>query len=318
MIDKKITDKKLICPITYETLIPGERYSKKGLSLLSPKLQTLNDLPYTAEQQRIESRQRADKISIQGVQPKVSAKLDIKPQGFVLCNVGGNYILKPPSELYPELPENEDLTMRLAEKIIEVPMHGLIYSIDGSLTYFIKRFDRVAYKNKLAVEDFSQLAGMDRETKYNFSMEKIIPLLDKYCTFPAIEKSKLFTRVIFNFLIGNEDMHLKNFSLLSRDGKIELAPAYDFVNTTLAMGKAKEEIALTLNGKKSNLKRVDFIDYYGLQKLQISQAVINSILDHIVEERSRWEQLIRVSFLSEESKDAYLQMLDKRFALLQI
>lgn len=305
-----------ICPITYDKLLGELKYSQKGLKMLSPKLLTLNTLPYSAEQQRIEARQRAAKLSIQGVQPKLSAKLDLKQQGFVICDIGGDYILKPPSEYYPELPENEDLSMRLAASIIEVPLHGLVYCADGSLTYFIKRFDRLPKGNKLAVEDFSQLAGMTRDTKYNYSMEKIIALIDKYCTFPAIEKAELFKRTIINFLIGNEDMHLKNFSLITRDEKIELAPAYDFVNTTIAIGNAKEEIALPLNGKKRNLKRSDIIDYYAAEKLNLNAATIKTILQQFEKRISSWQDLIAISFLSKKAKSAYITLLHQRIDVL--
>src|SRR5688572_25747046 len=112
---KNVTQR--ICPITYEFLEERRKYSKRGLKLLSPTLKTLNDLPFSAEQQRKEAQQRADKMSIQGVQPKLSAILDIKKQSFEICDQGGNYILKPSSEFYFELPENEDLSMHLAETV---------------------------------------------------------------------------------------------------------------------------------------------------------------------------------------------------------
>lgn len=312
--------KPAICPITYEPLVGKQRYSKKGLRLLSPKLQVLNDLPFTVKQQRKEARLRADKLSIPGVQPKLSARLDTKNQRFELCDRGGNYILKPPHEHYSELPENEDLTMRLAavEDLIEVPFHGLVYSSDGSFTYFIKRFDRLPRNQKLAVEDFSQLAGLTRETKYDFSMEKIIPLIEKYCTFPEIEKVTLFIRIIFNYLIGNEDMHLKNFSLISRAGITGLSPGYDFINTTLAVGNAKEEIALPLHGKKRNLTRKDLVEYYGIEKLGLNKNILNKELERFKQAFPRWKHLVDISFLSEKSKKKYLEILEERTKILNL
>lgn len=309
-----------ICPITYEPLGEGEKYSRKGLKLLSPKLQTLNDLPFSAEQQRKEAQQRADKMSIQGVQPKLSAILDTNKQSFEIRDQGGNYILKLPNEFYFELPENEDLSMHLAAAVgtIEVPLHGLVYSIDGSFTYFIKRFDRLSENKKLAVEDFSQLAGLTRDTKYEFSMERIIPIIEKNCTFPAIEKAKLFTRTIFNYLIGNEDMHLKNFSLISREDKIELAPAYDFINTTIALRNVKEEMALPLHGKKNNLNKKDIIKYYGMEKLGLNSALINEILKQFKTALPKWEELIEISFLSEKGKEDYFRVLHNRVKVLEL
>jgi serine/threonine-protein kinase HipA len=117
---------------------------------------------------------------------------------------------------------------------LEVPVHGLVYSKDSSMTYFIKRFDRLGKTKKLAVEDFAQLSGGDRHTKYNISMEKVIAITNELCTFPKIELLKLFKLTLFNFLIGNEDMHLKNFSLITRGNNITLSPSYDLLNSTIA------------------------------------------------------------------------------------
>ena len=262
------------CPISY---IPcGEKtYSEKGLKLLSPSLKSLSLLNYSAEELRAEAMQRATKMSIQGVQPKLSAVLSIKNGQFDIVDKDGRYILKPQHHLFPELPQNEDLTMRLASSIgIEVPLHGLIYSKDGSLTYFIKRFDRMGQKDKVAVEDFAQLAGLNRDTKYNFSMEKLVKLIDKYCTFPVLEKVRLFKMVLFNFLIGNEDMHLKNYSIIIRNGKVELSPAYDLLNSSIVLKGEIEEIALTMKGKKSNLNYHVLVNYFGKERCGITNRII--------------------------------------------
>lgn len=303
-----------ICPITYETITGDQKYSIRGLKLLSPKLRTLNDFPYTAEDQRQQALKLASKLSIQGVQPKLSVKLNIQDNSFDIVDRGGTYILKPQNEFYSELPENEDLSMRLAKIVgIEVPLHGLIYCQDGSLTYFIKRFDRIAKKQKLNVEDFAQLSGETRDTKYNFSMERLIPIIEKFCTFPSLEKKKLFVRTLFNYLIGNEDMHLKNFSLIRHHDKIELAPAYDFLNSTIALKGVIEEIALPLNEKKNNLRKTDLIDYYGNNRLGLNQTVITEVLDQFSKAWDAWNLLIKKSFLSEKAKTDYLRILDKRY-----
>jgi serine/threonine-protein kinase HipA len=132
-------------------------------------------------------------MSVQGIQPKLSATLNVSRQRFEVVDIGGHYILKPQNPQFPQLPENEDLSMRLAGAAgIDVPLHGLVYSKDGSFTYFIKRFDRIGRNKKLAVEDFAQLFGLSRETKYDASMEKVAAVIEKYCTFPALEKIKLF------------------------------------------------------------------------------------------------------------------------------
>lgn len=312
--------KQHICPITYAPITANEKYSIRGLRQLSSALKNLQDLPYTTEQQIIEARKCADKMSIQGVQPKLSAKLNVKNGSFELCTIGGTYILKPQNKDYAELPENEDLTMHLAASVIEVPLHGLLYSADGKFTYFIKRFDRASYGNKISLEDFAQLSGCNRDTKYDFSMEKIIPIIDQYCTFPIIEKTKLFTRVIFNYLIGNEDMHLKNYSLITRNDIIELAPAYDFINTTIAIGinQVKDQIALPLNGKKSNLTRKDLIDYFGQQRLGLKADIMEQILSKFKTSIPQWYILINSSFLSEIAKEEYKTVLEAKIKILKL
>ena len=305
-----------ICPITYFPIEKHEQYSIQGLRRLSARLQSLNNFAYSTEQQLNEARARSDKLSIQGVQPKLSAKLNTKNQSFELADVGGTYILKPQNTLYPELPENEDLSMRLAAGLIEVPLHGLLYCIDGRFTYFIKRFDRAGHGHKIPLEDFSQLAGLNRDAKYNYSMEKLIPIIERHCSFPAIEKSKLFTRLIFNYLIGNEDMHLKNFSLITRNKIIQLAPAYDFINTSIALGNPKEQIALPLNGKKNNLTRKDIVDYYGNKKLGLNAVTITRILSQLQASTPRWRNLIDISFLSGAAKKQYHTVLNERLKIL--
>ncbi len=307
-----------ICPITYEPC-GNKKYSAKGLKLLSSKLKKLNDLSLTQEEQLKEAATRAVKMSIQGVQPKLSAKLRIKEERFEIVDRNGVYILKPQNNFYPELPENEDLSMRLAKLIgIEIPLHGLVYSIDGRFTYFIKRFDRYGKNKKLSLEDFAQLAGKSRETKYDFSMEKIIPLLERNCTFPLLEKIKLFRLTLFNYLIGNEDMHLKNYSIISRNNKIELSPAYDLLNTTIATKNVTEEIALPMSGKKSNLTPKVLIKYWGKERLQLNENVISQIIEEIKKVQSKWEELIKISFLSNPMKEKYMDLLNSRRTKLNI
>jgi serine/threonine-protein kinase HipA len=307
-----------ICPITYEPT-GDKKYSEKGLKLLSSTLEDLNDLPLTQEEQLKEAASRAVKMSIQGVQPKLSARLKVKEKMFEVVDRYGDYILKPQSNFYPEVPENEDLSMRLAHIAgIEIPLHGLIYSIDGRFTYFIKRFDRYGKKKKRSLEDFAQLAGKSRETKYDFSMEKIVTILDEYCTFPAIEKAKLFRITLFNFLIGNEDMHLKNYSLITRDNKVELSPGYDLLNTTIALPNPQEEIALPLAGNKRNLNSKVLINYWGKERLGLNDLVINQVISTFTKVQDEWEKLINISFLSQKMKGSYLELLNSRREKLKL
>jgi len=307
-----------LCPITY-TPCGENRYSEAGLKLLGTGLRTLKDLEYTAEEQRKEAFNRAAKMSIQGVQPKLSAILSIKDGKFILVDKGGRYILKPQHQIYTQLPENEDLTMKLANEIgLEVPIHGLLWSKDNTLTYFIKRFDRKGQNDKVPVEDFAQLAGLSRDTKYDYSMEKIVKLIDDYCTFPAIEKIKLFKLVIFNYLIGNEDSHLKNFSIITDDNQIRLSPCYDLVNSTIVLKEQDEEIALPLKGKKKHLTRNVLVNYFGIERCELTEKSIEKVLETISLAIPKWKTLIDISFLSKEMKGKYVDLLDGRLTTLKI
>lgn len=304
------------CPITYEPC-GHQQYSLKGLRLLSPALTNLANLDLSAGELRTEAMARASKMSIQGVQPKLSAILNIKKGRFDIVDKNGRYILKPQHHLFPELPQNENLTMHLAATIgIRVPLHGMVYSKDNSLTYFIKRFDRRGQKDKIAVEDFAQLAGKDRDTKYNYSMEKLVRLVDDYCTFPSVEKVRLFNLVLFNYLIGNEDMHLKNYSVIVRDGKVELSPAYDLLNFTIVLKDGAEEIALPLNGKKRNLTRNILVNYFGKEKCGLTYKTIENNLTIIQAAIPGWHTMIGISFLSEPMKDKYRKLLQERTKIL--
>jgi len=305
------------CPITYEEC-EGDKYSLTGLKKLSPRLKSLKDFPFSAEDQVREAIVRAVKMSIQGVQPKLSVRLNSRNEIFEIVDTGGRYIFKPQTKNYREVPENEDVTMRLAKLIgIDTPLHGLVYSKDDTMTYFIRRFDRVGRNKKIPVEDFGQLSGNDRETKYDSSMEQIISLIEQFCTFPAIEKLKLFNLTVFNYLIGNEDMHLKNFSVIRRNQKVELSPAYDLLNTTIILN-TPEEIALPLGGKKSKLKKDDFLVYFAKERLDLTRKSIEQTVSRIVKAFPGWTDLIQKCFLSDSMKTQYIDLLNERFSKLDL
>jgi len=310
------------CPITYEPC-SQRLYSSAGLRRLSVNLQELNDFPYHAEQQRQEAVIQAGKMSIQGIQPKLSVRLKATAGEFEIVDRGGRYIIKPQQGTYPNLPENEGLTMHLAGLCgVEVPVNGLVRCADGSWSYFIRRFDREGHKRKVPLEDFAQLAGRSRDTKYDFSMERLVKVIDEYCTFPMVEKMQLFRRSLFNFLVGNEDMHLKNFSLITRKGKVELAPAYDYLSTTvafLALGKGIdtiEEVALPLRGKKRALTRDTWIDYFGRDRLALPDKISDDVLADLASAGPVWRGRISRSFLPSEQKRSYEELLNERFSRL--
>lgn len=306
------------CPITLEPIAADELYSQKGLHWLSPVLKELKPLDLSAADLRQEAMRRAAKISIQGVQPKLSAKLVPSKSQFEIVDVGGTYILKPPSEIWPELPANEALTMTLAKTIgLDTPLHGLVYNKDKDLIYFVRRFDRFNKNQKYAVEDFAQLSMLTRETKYRSSMEKVAKIIATYCSFPMKEKTKLFILTLFSYVIGNEDMHLKNFSIIQKDEVIAMSPVYDLLNTSIALEAVTEELALPLHGKKHKLMREDLLEYFGKEVLELTSKLIDAIVEKFIKAQTTWEQLIQQSKLSKQMQQKYQSLVDKRLNVLK-
>lgn len=300
------------CLITNEPWEGSGGYSPAGLRLLDRRLRSLAPLPYTRAELLEEVAMRAVKMSIQGMQPKVSTVLRVTEGRMEIVGNGGRYIVKPPHLVYAELPENEALTMSLAATVgIEVPVHGLLQNRDQTHSYFVRRFDRVGWTRQ-PVEDFAQLSGASRDTKYDSSTERLIEIIDRFCTFPALERLKFLDRLLCAFLTGNKDMHLKNWSLITRDDKVELSPAYDLLNSTIPNPGSREELALPLCGKKSNLRANDFWHYLAGDKLGLSAALIGQTQARFVAACSGWPKRIESGFLSPEMKTRYLTLLGKR------
>ena len=301
------------CAINLEPLPAGRSYSETGLRSIHPKLKHLEPLEYTYAAQLAEVRRRSDKMSIQGVQPKLSAVLKLKDSSFALVDRGGRFILKPNPLAYEEVPANEALTMRMAAEVgIEVPVHGLLRAKDDSWVYCVKRYDRVGRTGKVHVEDFAQLSGANRETKYDSSLERVVQLVEQFCTFPAIEKPKLAKRLLFCFLTGNEDMHLKNFSIWLQDGVVSLSPAYDLLNSTLVLENAKEESALPLQGKKRKLTKELWLDYFCKDRLKLTPGQIDKVVKDLEKAMPAFDRLIGQSFLSEDRQLGYRTILHDR------
>ena len=162
------------------------------------------------------------------------------------------------------------------------------------------------------MEDFAQLSGATRETKYDSSLERVAQLVEQFCTFPAIEKPKLAKRLLFCFLTGNEDMHLKNFSVWMQDGVVSLTPAYDLLNSTLVLENAKEESALPLQGKKRKLAMELWLDYFCKERLKLTPGQIYKVMKDLRKAMPVFDRLIRQSFLSEGRQAGYRTILHAR------
>ncbi|MBQ9678984.1 MAG: HipA domain-containing protein [Prevotella sp.] len=256
--------------------------------------------------------------SLTGVQPKLSLNLSRHEGCSRLTIVGlwGDYIFKPQTTTYPLLPENEDLTMHLAEaaKINVVP-HTLIRLADGKLGYLTKRIDRTAKGEKIDMEDMCQLTMHPTEYKYRSSYEQIAKAVTQYSDMPRLDLTNYLQLLLFCFVTGNNDMHLKNFSLYRPVDSYRLTPAYDLLNVAIANPQDKEEFALPLNGRKSKLQLGDFLS--AAKSMGLEQNIVLRLIDNMRRLLPKWQRLISDSFLSEQMKVQYEQLILSRFDRLE-
>jgi serine/threonine-protein kinase HipA len=274
-------------------------------------------LPYDLDMiDDLASEEINKRISVTGVQPKLSLELEKKDRTTRLTIVGlwGGYIFKPPFALYPEMPEIEDLTMHLAEIAgIITAEHSLIRLRSGELGYITKRFDR-DWKGdgneKIPTEDLCQLTETLTINKYNSSMEKIGRTIQKFSDYSGNDKLRLFELTLFCFLTGNADMHLKNFSMYKNiAGEWTLSPAYDLIASKLLITNDPEESALTINGKKKNIRKKD-LDGLALN-LQIDQKVRNFIYEKMRSNIDPMIDFLNKGFLSEKTLENYRKLILK-------
>ena len=255
--------------------------------------------------------------SLTGVQPKLSLNLH-KHEGrnrLTIVGLWGDFIFKPQTDAYPELPENEDLTMHMAEAArIKVVPHSLIRLADGSLGYITRRIDRTKKGEKIDMEDMCQLTLHPTEYKYKSSCEQIAKAIAAYSSTPRLDLVNFMQVLLFSFVTGNNDMHLKNFSLYRPKALYQLSPAYDLLNVAIANPKDKEEMALPINGKKAQIKLADFLK--ASDTMGIEQRVTLGLINGLRNAMPAWIDLINNSFLSDEMKQNYLDLISRRMDVL--
>ena len=255
--------------------------------------------------------------SLTGVQPKLSLNLH-KHEGsnrLTIVGLWGDFIFKPQTDAYPELPENEDLTMHLAEAArIKVVPHSLIHLADGSLGYITRRIDRTKKGEKIDMEDMCQLTLHPTEYKYKSSCEQIAKAIAAYSSTPRLDLVNFMQVLLFSFVTGNNDMHLKNFSLYRPKALYQLSPAYDLLNVAIANPKDKEEMALSINGKTARIKLADFLK--ASDTMGIEQRVTLGLINGLRNAMPAWIDLINNSFLSDEMKQNYLDLISRRMDVL--
>lgn len=316
--------KKNHCLYCYKEISAEDLKSEAGKEGFHPSCskkffgkQVPPELPYSEEDMlKLAEQVIKSQKTVTGVQPKLSLgvqkmKNSQRPERFTIVGLWGEYILKLQTKIYHNLPELEDLTMHLAQiSKIKTMEHSLMYLNSGQLVYLTKRADRHRDK-RFHMEDMCQLTERLTEHKYNGSYEQITKAILKYSANPVFDAINFYEQVIFSFLTGNNDMHLKNFSLLKDKSKqYNLSPAYDLIASALVVESDDEELALTLNGKKKKLKRKDF--EIAMKRAGIEDRAMENIFNKFEKVIPSWHEKIDMSFVPDDLKDAYHEMIEKK------
>lgn len=309
------------CLYCYKELKEGQADYHPSCAKKLYGVKTAPVLPYNRSQiGELAKRVVRAQTTLTGVQAKLS--LDVnhgqknEPDRFTIVGLWGRFILKPQTDTYRSLPELEDLTMHMAEaaKIAVVP-HGLIRFDDGELCYITRRIDRQPDGSKTAMEDMCQLSERLTEYKYKGSYEQIAKLIKKYSAVPQLDLVNFWEVVVFSWITGNSDMHLKNFSLYKTPLGFCLTPAYDLLSTLIVMPQDTEELALTLNGKKRKIKRSDFEK--AMTASGLNEKVIQNMANKFGKAISKWIDLIDNSFLPNDMKREYKRLIIKRVIMMR-
>jgi serine/threonine-protein kinase HipA len=299
----------------------GQTYSPKAVKELWGGVKGTPVLPFKRADYVAFRRDAADRISISGVQEKISVRFEDNALTPTVSN--GLFILKPVPraladtlELVGDVPANEHVTMQIASQVfgLNVPPNGVVFFPDGEPAYIIRRFDHDRTTGrKLAQEDFCQLTGRSRQThgenyKYTGSYEELGRLLLRYCPSYRIEVEKLFAQILFNYICGNGDAHLKNFSLLETAfGDHQLSPCYDLLCTSLELFDDSETESFQQNGFYT---RADFLELAKRYGILAKRA--EAILERFQNNAFAAESLISRSLLSDPAKERYRTLLQDR------
>lgn len=303
------------CLYCYKPVEQGEFHPKCSLKFFGSE--NPPDVPFTMDDMTTLAQQVVQRsISVPGVQPKISMSIIAGNPDTRFTVVGvpdGNYIFKPPSDHYPEMPANEHLTMKIAEASgIRVVPSSLIRLKSGELSYITRRIDRSDKGAKIHMLDMFQIT--EAFDKYKSSMEKVGKAIHEHSGNTLLDKVLFFELVLFCFVTGNNDMHLKNFSMIESSSGWVLAPAYDLLNVAIANPGDTEELALTLEGKKRKLSKIDFINLG--KSLQLTDKQIERAFERLLKTKAIAVDLIGRSFLSEEMQSAYVEVMEIRYKAL--
>jgi serine/threonine-protein kinase HipA len=309
---------KNICLVCNQSIADKDsQYHPKCVKLLFGQ-KNVPEMPYTnTGLKKLAKKIVRNNITIPGVQAKLSLQLDnqIKEgKRFTIVGLWGNFILKPPVDIYPNLPEIENLTMNLAKKFkIKIVPQGLISLKSRELAYITRRIDRLPDGKKIHMEDMCQLSERLTEDKYKGSMEYIGKIIKRFSSNPLFDCIRFFEIALFSFLVGNADMHLKNFSLIYPvNGMIQLSPAYDLLSTRLVIPEKDdpEEMALTLNGKKRKITIEDFLQF--AKNLGLNEKQFQNIINQFSKTMPLIDTHMEMNFLPVKTKKAFRQLISDR------
>jgi serine/threonine-protein kinase HipA len=312
------------CLICYQPLAENQKLYHPKCSKKLFGQSKAPDLPYANDElKKLAQNVVRSRITIPGVQAKLSLHLDKnlkKNSRFTLVGLWGNFILKPPLEAYPFMPEIEHLTMHLAELFqIDAVPHGLIPLKSGEIAYITRRIDRLPDGEKLHMEDMCQLTERLTEDKYRGSMEQIGRIVQKLSSNPIFYTIRLFEIALFSFITGNADMHLKNFSLIyPLEGMVNLSATYDMLATRLLIPEKDdpEELALTLNGKKRKFTHNDFHCFAA--HLGLNERQINNVFNRFSKVIPEMGSVIDRGFLPQKKTDEFKQLIKERAERLEL
>lgn len=309
------------CLYCYKELNKGEKDFHKACSKKMFGTQSVPELPYTHENLTDLAKQVIrSQTTLTGVQAKLSLDINKGSKNetncFTIVGLWGRYILKPQTDRFAHLPELEDLTMHLAELAkIQVVPHSLIRFADRELCYITRRINRTAKGDKLPMEDMCQLTERLTEHKYKGSYEQIAKAIQRFSAVPKLDMVNYWEQVVFSWITGNADMHLKNFSLYNTGRGFTLTPAYDLLSTSLLIPEDPEELALTLNGKKRKLRRGDFVK--AMAQSGLSEKVIDNMAKKFRRAFPKWIDLVNASFLSDDMKRSFKRLILMRMLMLR-
>ena len=255
-----------------------------------------------------------DHMSISGVQAKVLVRLNKETSDIEIAPSGSTHILKPEPNEYPGLPQLETACMSMASVLgMPVPPHGLFPMSDGHLCYVVKRFDRTDDGGKIQKETMFQL--LEATDKYSGSLESVGKTIRAHVENVGLDTIDFFERVLFCFLTGNGDMHLKNWALLITDKEVSLSPCYDFVSSKVYFAN-EEDSALMMNAKKNKLKRSDFEAF--ANSLRIDPKAAANVFEKMKGAQEKMREMCIDSELNPSMRKKFEDAMTSRFKRLYI